>query len=147
MNTKTRIDIASARTVLARMIAATNGGTVPDGIDIYVSSVAEQTAALYDTADGRTRLFVEVEADGRLGVEVGVGTSWTTLFHPNFRFALTPSTQLVLLGRRNGKRMHFWIEDGRLWCDSGSPLLSIEQDVEAMAAFDAAFATLVAEAL
>lgn len=53
----------------------------------------------------------------------------------------------MLLGRYHGKQMHFWIENDRLWCDSGSPLVSPEQDAEAIAAFDAAFATLVAEAL
>lgn len=147
MNTRTRIDTATARTVLARMLTAANGGTAPDGFNLYVSSAAEPLETLYDLTDGGTRLFVEVEPDGRLLAKVGVGTSWTTIFHPNFRFARTPSGQLILLGRYQGMQMHFWIEDDRLWCDRGSPLVSVLQNAAAIEAFDVEFATLLAEAL
>lgn len=61
MNIRTKIDTATVRAALARMLTATNGGTVPEGFDLHVSSAAEPLATLYDLADGRTRLFVHVE--------------------------------------------------------------------------------------
>ncbi|MBA2933044.1 hypothetical protein HZF05_02930 [Sphingomonas sp. CGMCC 1.13654] len=149
MTTNTRINSDTARVVLARMITAANGGTMPDGFDIAVTDIGEAPPSSGDYADieRRSTLFIEIEADGRLTVDVGIATSWMMLPHPGFRFARTPGGELVLFGRYRGKPMWFWIEDGMLWCDLGSPLLSAYQENEALAAFDAEFAMLVAEAL
>ena len=144
--TTTRIDTTTAHDVLARMITAANGGTMPDRLDLHVSHGDAQTALVYDPADGRTKLIVAIGADGQLTVSVGVATWWTTLFHDGFRFARTPGGQLVLLGRDCGRAMHFWIDDDRLWSDAGSPMCSHAQDREAIAAFDAEFAALGGEA-
>ena len=149
MTTNTRIDSDTARAVLARIIAAANGGTMPDGFGITVTDVDDALPS-FDHDAGikpRSTLFVAVKADGRLTVDVGIATSWTMLPHLGFRFARTPGDELVLLGRHRGRPMWFWIGDGRLWCDLGSPLLSIRQEEEAIAAFDAEFASMLAEAL
>jgi len=149
MTTNTRINSDTARVVLARIIDAANGGTMPDGFDIAVADAGEAQPSSEDDTDieRRSTLFVAIQPDGRLWVDVGIATAWTMLPHPGFRFARTPGDELVLLGRHHGKLMWFWIEDGMLWCDLGSPLLSAHQENAALAAFDAEFAMLVAEAL
>lgn len=146
MNTRTQIDTTAAHRALTKMITAANGGAMPDTFEIQVEHAGEQVAFAYDPADGQTKLLVAIERDGRLNVVVGVATSWTTFFHADFRFALTPSGQLVLLGRYGGRAMFFTIDDDRLLCDTGSPLLSALAEADAMAAFAAMFAALVAEA-
>lgn len=130
---------------LRRLLTAANGGTTPERLDIHVLPAGAQMAFAYDPTDGRTKLLVTSDTDGRLDVSVGVATSWTTLFHDGYRFARTGGGQLVLLGTTGGRRTHFWLEEDRLWCDLGSPLLSADDEEAAMAAFDAELATLVAE--
>ena len=145
MNSRTEIDTDTAHRALTEMITAANGGAMPDTFKIHIERASEQAAFVYDPADQQTKLLVTVETDGRLNVAVGVATSWTTLFHADFRFALTPGGQLVLLGRHGGRPMFFTIEDDRLLCDTGSPLLSVLAEADAMAAFAAVFAALTAE--
>lgn len=145
MNTRTEIDTTVAHGALTKMITAANGRAMPGTFEMHIEHAGEQVAFVYDPADGQTKLLVAIEHDGRLNVAVGVATSWTTLFHADFRFALTPGGQLVLLGRHGGRAMFFTIDDDRLLCDTGSPLLSALAEADAMAAFAAVFAALTAE--
>ena len=140
---KTRIDTATAREALARIIASANGGALPANLDLHVSPEDTQSAAVVVSADGRDRLIVTINADGPPIVTVGVATWWTMLLHHRFRFARTPGGALILLGRHGGRKMHFSFEEDRLWCEAGSPMLSDVQDREAITAFDAEFAARI----
>jgi hypothetical protein len=146
MNSITIDRIAAARAVIARLLARANGGVAPERIVLHVREEADVMLAAADLPPGRDSLLVTLAADGRLNVTVGIATHWGHMKHPNFRFARTPSDLLILRGEHRGLSMHFYVDEGRLYADRGSPLVGVRADTAAMRAFDCEFAALMAEA-
>ena len=144
MSTTINTRTAAAHRALGILLARANGGSTPT-LSVHIREGGGAPDPLFGAGEMRDALLVTLAQDGGLDTTVMIGTHWTVLRHEGFRFALTPSGQTVLLGRHRERPIFFYLEEDRLHCDYGSPLLSRMQEAEAARAFDAAFHALLAE--
>jgi hypothetical protein len=145
MTTKiTDSTLAAMRRALSALLTQANGGTPLDSVILHVGRMAVNDID-HRSTDRRSVFAVTVAADGRLSATVFVALSWTMLAHVGFRFLLTPGGELILLGQHRGATITFRVEDDALVADRGSPLLSSAAEDEAVRAFEAELAALIAE--
>ena len=131
--------------LLTDMLRRANGGSDPALIRFTVGDTALPADA-DEIGDRRQRLHVTADSSGRLVAAVGIATHWKMLWSRDLAFCTAPSG-LLFLQSFHTPPLYVWIEDDCFLLDRGSLLPTAAQRFEAMAAFDADFAALMAEAV
>lgn len=130
--------------LLSDMLRRANGGSDPALIRLSVGNTALPADA-EEIGDRRQRLHVTTDSSGRLIGALGIATHWKMLWSHDLAFCTAPSG-LIFLQSFHTPPVHAWVEEDRFLLDRGSPLPTMAQQLEAMATFDADFATLLVEA-
>lgn len=131
--------------LLSATVRRANGGSDPALIRLTVGDTALPADA-DEIGDRRQRLHVTTDTSGRLIAALGIVTHWKMLWTHDLAFCTAPSG-LIFLQSFHTPPIYAWVEDDRFQLDRGSPLPTAAAQLQAMAAFDADFAALVAEAL
>ncbi len=132
------------RRVLTDILRRANGGSDPAMIRLSFGATALPVDA-DAISDRRQRMHVTIDSSGRLIAAVGIATHWKMLWSRDLAFCTAPSGQIFLQSFHTPP-FYLWAEDDRFLMDRGSLLPTAAQQFQAMAAFDADFVALMAEA-
>ncbi|WP_298687607.1 hypothetical protein [uncultured Sphingomonas sp.] len=130
---KTFTNKRAVASAFEHLITTANFSAKPDRILIQACTGKAGDAVEFDDEDGLDKLHVMIDDAGRITVDVGIATHWTTQWQGTFRPARTASGLLVLTGRQRGRPAYVCVEDGRLHIDRDTPFLSLADEAAAVA--------------